>query len=290
MQAKAFRFGRGLVAALSAAALALTGCGDFFDQLRAEEVALAALLHTPEMDNPAGGDPVPGSTVFTLFFGRVDRSRILPGTGGSESAEDGAFTGIADAEVTLKFTDSGGTERQLEVKSNGAGRYGLSSEEADLLEYTTEPVTVTIEYAGKTHRLRVTPPEPAAAAEFADQPVIADHAAGEDLTLTRAEALGSENPLAFVHLQGVAGEGEGSSWTNFPSDGMGFLRLVLDDAQWRTDSFTIPGDQFAAGSGYLATLSAAARGEIVTEDGSDPLFTSSSFLAAAGSGGGVLVP
>lgn len=283
---------RHLLAALSA--LTLSACGGLLEQLQSEEVAIAALIRTPDAKNPQTDEVVPGVTTFTLFFGSVDRSKLIPTNGGGQDVEAGAFQGNEGATVTLLFKDAGGVERSINPQDKGEGQYAIDSTQSQLLTYNANTVyTLTIAYSGKTYRLTVTPPTDTEIAEFkeVDNKVVVDHPAGADFTVTRADgdADPSKNPLAFVNLMALSGSEQSQKWSNMPSDALGFLRLVLADSPWRARQFTIPGDQFAAGSQYLVTLSSMERGTSEgPNDGSAALFPGSSFLAGVADAGGIL--
>lgn len=278
-----------LAAALGALSLAAAGCGGLADQLQAENVAIAALIKTPELENPQTHDKVPGIVTFQLFFGQIDKSKISLGTDGKQAAAAGAFTGLAGATVKLDFKDPTRGDTEVNVADKGEGKYLIDSPTANLLTYNQTDYTANISYGGKVFQLKVAAPLKTDVKEFlaATDGIIKDHDAGAPLTLTRAVAQGAtKNPIAFVNLSTVTGAAKADTWNNLPKDAMGFLQLALDDSQWRQDAFTIPGNQFQARTGYLATLTAVERGEPVT--GSPALFLGSSFLAGVAAGGGVI--
>lgn len=273
--------------------LLVSACGGLLEQLQSEQVAIAALIRTPDAKNPQTDEVVPGATSFTLFFGSVDRAQLVP-TSGGQDAKDGAFQGNEGATVTLLFKDAGGVERSINPQDQGEGRYAIDSTQSQLLTYNANTLyTLNIDYAGKTYRLTVTPPTDTQIAEFAEAPnkVVVDHPAGAPFTVTRADgdADPSKNPLAFVNLTSLSGAEQAQKWTNMPSDALGFLRLVLADSPWRARQFTVPGDQFVAGAQYLVTLSSLERGTSDgPTDGSAALFPGSSFLAGVADAGGIL--
>lgn len=276
-----------------AAAVSLSACGGLIEQLQSEQVAIAALIRTPDAKNPETEEVIPGATSFTLFFGTVDRSKLVPTTGGQD-AQAGAFKGNAGATVTLLFKDAGGVERSINPQDKGEGQYAIDSTQSQLLTYNAETLyTLNIVHSGKTYRLTVEPPTSAEIAEFkaAENKVVTDHPAGAPFTVTRADASTdpSKNALAFVNLMELSGTDQSQKWSNMPTDALGFLRLVLADSPWRARQFTVPGDQFAAGSQYLVTLSSLERGESDgPTDGSAALFPGSSFLAGVADAGGIL--
>lgn len=273
-------------------ALTTVGCGGLFDQLQSSEVALATLLRTPDATNPATEEVIAGETAFTLFFGSVDKGKLVA-RGESEEAEDGAFKGNAGAKVTLRYKNAAGADERLDVPDLGEGKYGLTSGNSALTYNGESAYVLDIVFEERTYRLRVEPPAKAEIAEFKDLPkrIVENHPAGKDFVVTRAAPAQdvSKNPLAFVNLTGLNGTEEADTWSNMPEDGMGFLRFVLADAPWRQNSFTIPGEHFVKDAQYLVTLSSLARGTSDgPKDGTSALFPGSSFLAGVADAGGVL--
>lgn len=273
-------------------ALALTGCEELLEQLKAEEVVIATLVATPDLPSPA--DPqvtVKGQTAVTAFFGRVDQTKLVPTGNGARTAQEGAFTQVAGAEMTLEFDPAEGEPVQVALTDAGGGRYTVTSLQNERLVYEPEiAYTLVVKFSGKTHRLRATAPRQTRIANFveAEQPLLVQEA-GTNLEVRRSPALGIENPIAFVSLATVAGDTSEEAWTTAPKSALGFLQLVLDPTPFKKDVEVIPGTRFAASSSYLLTLTAFAKGEQVTDDGSNPLFAGSSFLVGTADGGGVQV-
>lgn len=276
-----------LSAVMAAAALFLSGCTELLEQLQAEHVALATLVQTPDLENPVTNETVRGLTTFTLFFGRADLSALANGATGGNSA----FTGVADAQVTLEYEDpETNQKRQLNVADNGSGRYSLDSSTAELLEYFAGATyTVTIQYSGKTHQLSVVAPERREVAEFANATkTVLDHPADQDFVVTLTSNSDAEPPVTFVSLSSVSGAASAESWTNMPKDGLGLLQLAIKPDPWKQSSFTIPAEELEPGTGYLVTASTLETGRQDSGPGLNALFTSSTFLAGTADGGGLV--
>lgn len=269
--------------------LSASACDGLLDQLKSNDVAIATLLKTPDAKNPSTGELVPGHTSFTLFFGSVDKTKVIP-KGDAEGAEDGAFKGNAGAKVTLHYSDAKGVARELNIPDTGDGKYALDSSDSQLDYSPTARYRVDIFYAGKTFSLNAIAPAASKIAEFKEKDVITEHKAGADFTVTRA---GTPNPdtnsLAFVNLMGVSGSDDSATYSNMPSEGLDFLRLVLADQSWRQNAFVVPGEHFKAGAQYLVTLTSVERGTSNgPSDGTEALFPGSSFLVGVGAAGGIL--
>lgn len=269
--------------------LTTSACDGLFQQLKSNDVAIATLLKTPDANNPATGELVPGVTSFTLFFGSVDKSKIIP-RGDAEEAEDGAFKGNAGAKVTLHYADANGERRELTIPDLGGGKYVLNSTDSQLGYSPSARYRVDIEHDGKKYRLDALAPASSKIAEFAEKDVVTEHKAGADFTVTRAGNPDPDtNSLAFVNLMSVSGSEDSESYTNMPSDGLDFLRLVLADSKWRENAFVVPGEHFEKGAQYLVTLTSVERGTSKgPNDGTEALFPASSFLVGVGAAGGIL--
>lgn len=277
---------RRTLAAVAAAALA--GCGDIAEQLQADNFAVAALVKTPDQENPQTKDVIPGVTALTVYFASVDKSKIVSGVTG-ESAQAGALKANTGATVSLDFTGSDNVPVTINIPDKGEGKYAIDSKEAAKLAYHQTKYTLNISYSGSKYVLAVDASAPAMIKEFKGKAVkvITEHPAGQAFTITRDVAQGpAKNPLAFVALSAADGESSSETYSNFPKDAFGFLQFVLDDTQWRQDSYTIPGTNFAANKPYLAALMSVERGTPTAT--SAALFVGSSFLAGVADAGGIV--
>lgn len=263
----------------------LSGC-DLFDQLRADKIAMATLLKTPDIENPANGETIDGATTFTLFFGQIDPQGIASGSTDS-------FSGLKDAEVTLEFKDpESGDTVSLNVADQGGGSYTLESLTAEKLVYHSDTeYTVVIKHEGSTYKLAAEAPKAQRIALFegSTPPVLEGHPAGQDLEVARlVEGSNSENPIGFVSLSPLDGDSSSSTYTNLPSTAVDFLKLALDPEPWKQDSFTIEGKNFAKDASYMLTLSTVENGKQAKDDDTSAVFASSFFLVGNADGGVVL--
>jgi len=292
------RTGRTLFAATLAAAAGLTaGCEGFINSVQSDFVAMAAIVKTPDVVVPAPTQEAPlatrtepGKVVFTLFFGEVDKDKIV-----ANEAQDGAFTPVAGAVVKLQYTDAGGAAKDLGATDSGEGKYLLESGASGLTYESEKDYTAVITHAGKTYRMKVKAPAAIEIHEFKNKSPpksVFAHTPGSAFTLTRDDVqLPAKLPVAFAALQAADGSGANLGfdgdfgWTNVPTDALPVLKFLLNDSDWRKPTFTVPGDKFAADSDYIVLMAAIDRGGDAAAASDASLFTASSFLAGTADGG-----
>lgn len=272
----------------AALALGSAACGGLLEQVSSDEVAIAALIKTPDAKNPQTNETVPGKTAFTLFFGQADKSKIIGG-----EASDGAFKGLAGAKVALSFRDPVNGQVTVNVEEKGEGQYVAESTDVNKLAYVEGEYTLNVTWQDRTYRMKVVAPAPIAIEEFKGKtvPVIAEYQPGTPFTVTRSggSANAADNDIAFVNLNDLSSGDTAPIFTNMPADALGFLKLVLKDTEWRAKSFTIPGNKFEANKEYLVTMTSARRGSGTgPDDGTTALFTGSSFLAGVADAGAIM--
>ncbi len=283
----------GHTAVLVATALAsagLSGCGQL---LSTQEVAMAVLLSTPSVTNPSDSTKtIPGATTFSVFLGSADPTQLLSG----QAVGTNAITPQDDATVTLTYTDAT-THMPVSVsvpsKGAGTGAYLVAGD--SMLQYEQVPYTVTIVRGGSTYMLTGTPPSPEKIKEFESNAVLMNQDVSMGFTVTR-DPTRSPEPIAFVAMAAVDSSlasnptalDSGATYTNAPSDALGFLNLLLSPGQWETDSFTIPASAFSSPSmtPYLITLTPVSQGAVAP--GSATLSIFSNFLIGQASAGVVV--
>jgi hypothetical protein len=279
---------------LAALSAALAGCQGLVDQLDADMVAMAALVRTPDMTVPAPtqSEPLatriePGSTILTVFFGSLDKKKLIV-QAGKQLADEGAFKPAPGAIMTLDYP--GCATCPIGLSDDGEGKYSIDKDTAGALEYREATYTLTIKYSGRTHKLAVDAPAPLVIDEFrpenTDFKTVWSHAAGSKFTVTRYEAVPpNKRPVAFLTAKAL-GEVGGSPYTTIPTEPLALLNLLFDDSPLRERAFDVPGSVFSAESDYLVTLAAAERGGAVDDDATlSPLFGVSSFVAGVADGG-----
>ncbi len=280
----------------AALALPLAACGGIVDQIEASDVAIAALIKVPDQQVPDPAHPgqmktIPGLVTFQLFFGHLDKSKLTSGSDGKQTASAGAFGPNADAQVQLDFMDPVKGATTISVgKTDATGFASKQSSDTERLVYVEGEYTLSIAYSGKTYKLKVTAGKPTQMVEFKDAPdkLIKDwdvsaHPDGFTVTRVGGDADPAKNDIAFVKCAGVTDTS--AEYSNFPSttDPLAFLKLVLDDTEWRAKSFTIPVSTFKATNGYVVALTGVAKG---TQDPTGAaLFLGSTFLAGVADGG-----
>lgn len=277
---------------LVALALSTAACGELVEQIQAEDVAIAALVKTPDQKKPNSSEVIPGIVTFQLFFGHLDKSKLVPKVGGGQDALAGAFQANKDALVSLEFTDPVKGPTTINVAATGDGIYGATSSLDGRLKFVESEYKLNIAYGGKNHRLLVTPGAPGQIQEFAgsaDRLVkdwdVAAHPQGFTVTRVGGSDDPAKNDIAFVTLKNVT-DSAVPEYSTLPMDPLAFLRLVLDDTPHRAKSFTIPQEQFKAANGYVVALTTLKKGE--SDPNAAALFLGSTFFAGVADGGGVL--
>jgi hypothetical protein len=279
---------------LLAVLLAATGGLSCSSLLSTQEFAAALLLETPAVQNPSNSSQtIPGVTTFSLYLGSVDPTQILSG-----SAPSGAVTLHDDAQVTLAYTDAT-THKPVSVSvpsaGAGTGSYTTTSVQATTLAYEQVQYTVTIIEGGSTYILTGTPPTPQKIKEFESSQVLSNTNVSNGFTLTRDPETSPE-PVAFVAMEAINSSvtadpsalESGLTYTNAPTDALGFLNLLLSPGPWETDTFSIPGSAFSdpAQTPYLISLTPTSQGALGA--GSASLFPGSNFLIGQASAGVVI--
>src|SRR5438876_1056475 len=112
-------------------ALATAGCGELADQLQAEDFAVAALIKLSDQENPKTHEVIPGGTSMTVFFGHIDKTKIIPkDSSGKQEAQSGAFTPNTGAKVKLEFVHPADGSQEITIPDLGGGKYMIDSSQA----------------------------------------------------------------------------------------------------------------------------------------------------------------
>ncbi|WP_395830119.1 hypothetical protein [Archangium violaceum] len=255
---------------LSTAAAALLLSPLACDQLLAEKMMVGTVLSTPDVDVslsamagfdagtlPDGGFyeedrlTLPGQTAAYVFFG-------------TRNGDQGTPEPISNATVRIE-TQNGNT---LNLENKGPGTYGLmssSGEDAGVKYQSGTTYRFIAVQDGDSHVGSV---EDAPAQERIDTlhpPAgFVRHLANQELTLRRpAVAGGKERTIGFVTVIPLSSDGDKGepTYSNMPTDPLGFLQLAALPADWKRDTLTIPGSAFPQPqSNYLVVFQTVRSG------------------------------
>jgi hypothetical protein len=273
---------RKVIVACVAAAF-LVGC-ELFQSLSAEKMMVATLLNSPPfsvapVDLADAGSgmydggvvldggvlEVPPQAAMAVFFGRRQGQSL-----------DAQPDPIVDATVVLEHV--GGDTFGL--TNGGDGTYSLSSLNESTFEYTSNA----------TYRVRATHEGQTYVAELVQAPIQENIAelhppgpgyialdAGTGFEFTRADP-GRERDLGFVMVYPIDDQGQQgqATYTNFPSDPVGIVKLIAAPTDWRRATVTIPDTAFPTpDSNYVIFFQAVKLGSATGGN----LWTGSTFLA-----------
>ncbi|MGQ0505451.1 MAG: hypothetical protein ACT4TC_09025 [Myxococcaceae bacterium] len=243
--------------------LVAVGACDFTKKLTAEEVLVGTLLSTPTIDvRPAafipdagmlaldaGTQTIPAQIVAYAFFGSREGQNL-----------DQAPTPIADATVTVGAAG----QTAVALNNDGNGNYSKTGGADAGLTYQ----------GGATYEFTATRAGEAFIGEVTEAPttesIAAFHSgvisvtANTPYTFTRPEPpAGKSRNLGFVTVFPVSNSGDRGkpTYTNVPSDALGFLKLIAAPGEWQTAQVTLPGTAFPQANGnYVILFSSVKNG------------------------------
>jgi hypothetical protein len=235
----------------------------------ATHLAVITVLQSP----PIPGFPNnPTATFASVFFGnRPTETTVQP------DPVPGATVAIADdAGLSTVATATAQAGFYAATSLDGGLRYDSSAE----YDFTiTDDAGVVYTAAGSA-----APQEQVAQlqTQFVDDggfpaPVFAIASVGSPFTLTRsAQEVNGQLDVAFTAVFGLTNGAPSANptWTNAPEQPSDFLQLIVNDAQWRAATVTIPGSAFPSPGFYLVTLTAVREGSATSDD----LFSGSAVL------------
>lgn len=211
------------------------------------------------------GVVIPEQNLAFVFFGRRPTD-----------APDSIPEGAAGANASLK--EVGGPTFPLE--DQGGGTYALSTDAGFVYKagatYQFEFVHMSATYVAEVERV----PNKENIPEFHPAAGYVDLAAGQSFTFVRPDPpQGQNRNFGFVNVFPINAKGgtQGQpTYTNIPTEPIGFIKLLLAPTEWTTTSVTIPGTAFPnPDSNYIVVLQSAKLGGPKSEN----LFSGSAILA-----------
>jgi hypothetical protein len=256
-----------LLSALAACFLTPLACdlGKTVDQISAETVMVGTLLSTPDVafspEAVAGLDggfqadggqsslTIPGQTVAFVFLG-------------TREGENSAPQGLTGANVTLQ--PRGGDA--VTLTSDGSGAYSRSSNNDAKLTYKSGTTYDFIAvHNGERFEGRVENSPTQERIEKLHPPTFSvPHTANTAFTFDRAEPpSGQDRTIGLVTVVPISDNGQQGrpTYTNVPTDPLGFLSLVAFPADYKQKTVTIPATAFPTPKQtYLVTFQAVRPG------------------------------
>lgn len=263
-------------------------------QATARTVAVSTLLTTPEVE--VKGAAIAGNgldasipmfdagVIFDGGFLVTDAGVLIPAQNlafvffGQRQSEapDSIPVGTAGASATLNET--GGPSFPLD--DQGGGTYALSPDAGFVYKpnatYQFEFVHNSVTYLAEVERV----PNKENIPQFHPAAGYVELNAGESFTFIRPDPpQGQNRNFGFVNVFPINTQGgtQGQpTYTNIPTEPIGFIKLLLAPTDWTTTSVTIPGEAFPnRDSNYIVVLQSAKLGG----PKSDNLFSGSAILA-----------
>lgn len=271
-----------------------SGCdlGKVGNQATAKTVAVSTLLTTPQFEIKAdaiafgafdasipsfdagiidagafwtdAGLVVPAQNLAFVFFGQRQGESL-----------DVAPTGVAGA--TAKLMETGGPTFVL--SDQGGGAYALLPDAGFVyrenatyqFEFGYEASTYVAEVARVPARENIP--------QFHTSEGYVTLDAGSPFTFVRPDPLGGQDRnMGFLNVFPINADGSQGqpTYTNIPTNALGFLKLIVAPTDWKSTTVTIPGTAFPrADANYVIVLQSAKLGG----PKSDNLFSGSAILA-----------
>ncbi len=214
----------------------------------------------------AGTITVPPQALSTMFFGTRQGTSLDVEPKGVEGASATVQAGGGPA---MEMIDQMGGNFRLTSLDDGGFSYQPSTS-----------YTFTANWNGQTYVAKIDSSPPLeAVAEFHPAAGYIDQPANAPFTFHRPDPpSGQERNLGFVVVMPIDRDGgQGSpTYTNVPKTPLGYLKLIVAPADWKTTTVTVPATAFPeADKNYVILLQSAKLGG----PQSDNLFSGSAILA-----------